>query len=79
MATAASPEPSHRQDAEHRSAVARAALVAGGGFATSVGGVLTAVSVGGVDKPIALAALAAVCLIAGLTMLTAAVIVRSRP
>ncbi|MCO8272954.1 hypothetical protein M1L60_20370 [Actinoplanes sp. TRM 88003] len=79
MATAASPEPPHHKDADHRSVVARAALVTGGGFATSVGGVLTAVSFGGVDKPIALAALAAVCLIAGLTMLTAAVIVRGRP
>ncbi|MEU8235424.1 hypothetical protein AB0C12_38040 [Actinoplanes sp. NPDC048967] len=79
MTTAVSPEPPHHRDADQRSAVARAALVAGGGFATSVGGVLTAVSVGGVDEPIALAALAAVCLIAGLTMLTAAVIVRSRP
>lgn len=79
MTNAASPEQPLHQDVDHRSAVARAALVAGGGFATSVGGVLTAVSFGGVDNPIALAALAAVCLIAGLTMLTAAVIVRGRP
>jgi hypothetical protein len=54
-------------------------VLAGGGFATSVGGVLTPVSFGGVESPIALAALAAVCLIAGLTMLTAAVIARGRP
>ena len=79
MATASSPEPPHHQDTYQRSTVARAALITGGGFATSVGGVLTTVSFGGVDQPIALAALAAVCLIAGLTMLTAAVIVRSRP
>ena len=65
-------------DAAHRSSVARAALVAGGGFTTSVGGVLTAASLGAVDNPLALAALAAVCLIAGLTMLTAAVIMRGR-
>jgi hypothetical protein len=73
--TAAKPD---QTDAEHRSAVARAALVTGGGFATSVGGVLAAASFGAVDNPIALAALAAVCLIAGLTMLTAAVIMRGR-
>jgi hypothetical protein len=76
MTAATTPQPPQHQDADHRSTVARAALVSGGGFATSVGGVLAAVSLGGVDNPVALAALAAVCLIAGLTMLTAAVIVR---
>jgi hypothetical protein len=79
MATVASPRPPHRPTADHRSTVARAALVTGGGFATSVGGVLTAASVGSVDNSVALAALASVCLIAGLTMLTAAIIARGRP
>ena len=60
----------------HRSAVARAALVAGGGFTTAVGGVLTATSFGAVADPIALAALAAVCLIAGMSLVAAWLMVR---
>jgi hypothetical protein len=79
MVSSVTPQRSPRQETDQRSTVARAALVSGGGFATSVGGVLAAVSLGGVDNPVALAALAAVCLIAGLTMLTAAVIVRGLP
>jgi hypothetical protein len=76
MTTVTRPDPPGEQDMEHRSSVARAALIAGGGFATSIGGVLTAASLGAVANPVALAAVAAVCLIAGLTMLTAAAIMR---
>jgi hypothetical protein len=67
-----------RQAAGQRLAVARAALASGGAFATSVGGVLTAVAIGGVDNLVAFAALAAVCLITGLTMGTAAAIARAK-
>jgi hypothetical protein len=79
LTTANRPDPRPQgQDVEHRAAVARAALVAGGGFATAVGGVLSAASFGAVANPVALAALAALCLIAGLTMFTSAAIMRGR-
>jgi hypothetical protein len=77
MAPMARPGSAQQQEVAHRSSVARAALVAGGSFATSIGGLLTAASFGAVDNQIVLAAFAAVCAIAGLTMLTSALIMRN--
>lgn len=64
------------QDKDHRSGVARATLIAGGGFATAIGTILGAAGVWGLgDRPI-LYALVALFAISALTMGTAARMLR---
>ncbi len=61
---------------EHRAAVAKAALVTGGSFATAIGSVLAAAGVWGLGGSSILHALVALCVIASLTMITAAFLTR---
>jgi hypothetical protein len=61
---------------EHRTGVAKAALVTGGSFATAVGSVLAAAGVWGLGGSTILHALVALCVIASLTMVTAAFMTR---
>jgi hypothetical protein len=61
---------------EHRAAVAKAALVAGGTFATGISAILGAAGLWGLGDAMVLGALGALCLIAALTMFTAARMVR---
>jgi len=78
MTTVVGRKPRSRQDAKDRSLVARAALLAGGGFTTAVGAVLSAATYGAVGGPVALAGLSAVCFIAAVTMFTSAYIMTRR-
>ncbi|MBL7260753.1 hypothetical protein [Paractinoplanes lichenicola] len=62
--------------ADHRSGVARAALVAGGSFTTAIGAILASAGMWGLGDRTILYALVALCVIAALTMFTAAIMMR---
>lgn len=73
MATLATPAPAGQQDKDHRPGVARAAFVAGGGFATAIATILGTAGAAGYGDRVVLYALVALCVVAALTMFTAAV------
>jgi len=75
VTTVASNQPSPQPE-QHRSAVAKAALVAGGSFATAIASILGAAGVWGLGDRTILYALVALCVIAALTMFTAAFMIR---
>jgi hypothetical protein len=57
---------------DHKSGVARAALVAGGTFSTAIAGIIGAAGMWGLGDRTVLYALVSLCVIAALTMFTAA-------
>jgi hypothetical protein len=61
---------------DHRASVARSALLAGGTFATAISAILGTAGVWGFGDRTVLCALVALCAIAGLTMFTAARVLR---
>lgn len=61
---------------DHRSGVAKAALLTGGSFATAIGTILGAAGAWGIGDRTVLYALVALCVIAALTMFTAASMMR---
>jgi hypothetical protein len=67
-----------RQGRQHdrRPDVARAALIAGGSFATAISAILGAAGVWGLGDRTILHALIALCVVAALTMFTAAWMIR---
>src|SRR4051794_15721851 len=60
----------------HRAGVAKAMLVAGGSFAGGIGSILGAAGLWGLGASLVLSALGALCVIAALTILTAARMLR---
>ncbi len=76
MVTLATPGPADPRDKNHQSGVARAALVTGGGFATAIATILGAAGAWGLGDRTILYALVALCVIAALTLFTAAFMVR---
>ncbi|MEU8606412.1 hypothetical protein AB0C29_00160 [Actinoplanes sp. NPDC048791] len=66
--------PDQQQSGSH--GVARATLVAGGGFATAIGTILGVAGAWGYGDRVVLYALVAVCVVAALTMFTAARVAR---
>lgn len=76
MVTVTRPEPHSQPDKDHRFGVAAKTLGAGGGFAALIAGILGAAGAWGLGDRVVLYALVALCVLAALTMFTAAAMTR---
>jgi hypothetical protein len=76
MTTVPKPGRNGQQDSNHRSSVARASLIAGGGFASSIATVLGVVGKYGLGEGVTFYGIGAVCVVAALTMVVVAHLMR---